>query len=138
MALARATFGADAEEAANERQPAGQRREDEILDEGRALARTVVGGVGFSFFRRHHGGGVLQEIDATRVTFSAVRLLVAARRTLERKRRVTARAEAGAIRSVGRAFGAFHAFIVEKAQGEPRATESGCRDFVTGRRDSSG
>lgn len=124
MASARAIFVADAEKTANERQPAGQGREDEILDEDRALARTVVSGIGFSLFRRDHGGGVLQEIEATCITFPTVRLLVAARRTLERKRRVTARAEAGAIRSVGGAFGTFHTFIVEKVQREAAAAES--------------
>lgn len=75
-------------------------------------AAAFMSGIGFGAFRRDHCGGILHEIDAAPIAFSTMRLLVAARWALERKRHVTARAEVGAVRRVGRAFRAFHVFII--------------------------
>jgi hypothetical protein len=59
-------------------------------------------------FRGHHGGEVLQEINAAFFAFAALALLVMARRTFEAQSGMAARAKPRHVTRFGAAFRALH------------------------------
>lgn len=82
-ALSSAIFFGETEQMPNQGQTAGQRCEEQVLEQGRSLAYAVVSRIGFGLAGKHDSRGVLHKIQSAAFAFAAMRLLVLTRRALE-------------------------------------------------------
>lgn len=93
---------------ADQGETAGDRRKQEMFEKRGALSRTFMRGFRLGLLRKDSRTGVFQKVDAALITLPPVWLFVVTGRTLERQRRVTPRAEASAVGSIGGTLRALH------------------------------
>jgi hypothetical protein len=90
-----------------------ERNQQNILQQAGTLLRSIARSLRLIFFRRHDCGDVLHEVDAAFLAYSAVPLLMLARRANENQRCMAARTKPRSIRRSGAALRAVHPSILE-------------------------
>jgi hypothetical protein len=100
------------EELPQQRNTHVERQEQNVFHQACALLRPIPGRVGPILFRGDHCGDVFEKVDSTVIARTAMPLLMLARGTSEKERRVASRAKTGRIGRLRVALGTFHIVIL--------------------------